>query len=120
MSRLRLYLPPRRTIPVPHEAETSAPAAEPQPQESTEEGPTILSFVEHVGNQLGYSYQRITDPLFRARVIHSNRYCPKCQHPNVEPLELDNAVMSKNYLPIPGTATLVGFHCHGCQHQWPA
>ncbi|MDC0273362.1 MAG: hypothetical protein P8M30_08170 [Planctomycetaceae bacterium] len=56
--------------------------------------------------------------LVRAQVIRENCQCPSCGHPVVEPVELNNAAPSKNGLPIPGTATLVGFHCCGCEQEW--
>jgi hypothetical protein len=58
--------------------------------------------------------------LRRARLLHANRLCQHCGHPIVEPLELDDAVVSASNMPIPGTATLVGFHCAGCHREWPA
>ena len=47
-------------------------------------------------------------------------HVPDRSHPIVEPIELDNGILNRNRMPIPGTATLVGFHCHGCQREWPA
>ena len=56
----------------------------------------------------------------RARVLHENRQCPYCSHVNVEPIELHDSVVSvRNHRPIPGTATIVGFHCHSCNSEWP-
>lgn len=60
------------------------------------------------------------DVLQRSRVIHENRQCPSCHHPVVEPLELRDADINRNGMPIPGTATLVGFHCTRCDYEWPA
>jgi hypothetical protein len=60
------------------------------------------------------------DPLDRARSLRCNDRCPHCSRSLVKPLELDDAVRSRNNLPIPGTATLVGFHCEGCHWEWPA
>lgn len=60
------------------------------------------------------------DPLDRARSLRSNDRCPHCSRALVQPLELDDAVRSRNNLPIPGTATLVGFHCESCHWEWPA
>ena len=60
------------------------------------------------------------DTVSRARAIRSNSRCPFCDTANVEPIELDDAVISpRSRLPIPGTATLVGFHCHACEAEWP-
>jgi len=56
----------------------------------------------------------------RARVLYANRRCPYCKHPVVEPLELADGVRNRHRSTIPGTATLVGFHCDSCYREWPA
>ena len=56
----------------------------------------------------------------RARLLHDNRSCPDCHRPLVEPIELQDALLTRNRLPIPGTATLVGFRCQHCRTEWPA
>jgi len=55
----------------------------------------------------------------RAQAIFENRQCPDCQHPAVELLEMDDAVLNRKGFPIPGTATLLGFHCDCCGKNWP-
>lgn len=56
----------------------------------------------------------------RARLIHQNSTCPECGHQDIEPLELaDSVISSRSRLPIPGTATIVGFHCNDCGVEWP-
>ena len=60
------------------------------------------------------------DPVKRARVIHSNNVCPHCHHAIVTPIELQDAILNRNWLPIPGTATLVGFRCSDCHAEWVA
>jgi predicted RNA-binding Zn-ribbon protein involved in translation (DUF1610 family) len=63
---------------------------------------------------------RFMPAVDRARLIHQNGVCPECGHSDIEPLELSDSVMSpKNRLPIPGTATIVGFHCNDCGTEWP-
>lgn len=63
---------------------------------------------------------RFTAPVERSRVIHENGTCPECESHSVSPIELDDAAISaKNRLPIPGTATIVGFHCNDCESEWP-
>ena len=63
---------------------------------------------------------RFTPPADRARMISDNSVCPECSGFDIEPLELQDAVISpKNRLPVPGTATIVGFHCNGCSTEWP-
>ena len=63
---------------------------------------------------------RFMEPEDRARVLLHNNCCPECTRHDIEPLELDNALISpKNRLPVPGTATIVGFHCNDCGTEWP-
>lgn len=63
---------------------------------------------------------RMEAPADRARIIHENAVCPECSKTNIEPLELKDAIISpKSRLPIPGTATIVGFHCTDCTTEWP-
>ena len=60
------------------------------------------------------------DAVSRARAIRGNSCCPFCNKATVEPIELDDATISPHSrLPVPGTATLVGFHCHSCEAEWP-
>jgi hypothetical protein len=54
----------------------------------------------------------------RARALYSNRRCPVCSYPVIVPIELNDAAINRSGLPIPGTATLVGFHCCGCHAEW--
>ncbi len=79
--------------------------------------PVILSFPARYARLRRGS---VMNPLIRARVLYENRCCPGCQHPEVEPLELNDADVNRNRMPVPGTATLVGFHCHRCEREWPA
>lgn len=63
---------------------------------------------------------RFMEPADRARVIQQNNCCPACELHDIEPLELSDALISpKNRLPVPGTATIVGFHCNDCGTEWP-
>lgn len=58
--------------------------------------------------------------LHRARLLFENQKCPFCGRATVEPLELDDAIVSRlNHREIPGSATLVGFHCSSCENEWP-
>lgn len=79
--------------------------------------PRILPFHFYAGRLRGQNRMNLAS---RARVLHENRCCPNCRHSRVEPLELDDAILNRNNMPIPGTATLVGFHCLGCHSEWPA
>ncbi|MFO1021373.1 MAG: hypothetical protein U0903_11840 [Planctomycetales bacterium] len=56
--------------------------------------------------------------LARTRALHQNRRCRQCDRPAVVPLHRDDAVLNRSRLPIPGTATLVGFRCEYCNHEW--
>lgn len=60
------------------------------------------------------------DALSRARALFANRCCPDCGYPVVEPLELDDAMLNRSGMPIPGTATLIGFRCADCAAEWSA
>lgn len=63
---------------------------------------------------------RLSTPVDRARLIRDNNCCPECARHDVEPLELQDAVLSsRSRLPIPGTSTIVGFHCNDCGTEWP-
>lgn len=63
---------------------------------------------------------RFMEPADRARILQHNNCCPECAQHNIEPLELADAIISpKNRLPVPGTATIVGFHCNDCGTEWP-
>ena len=101
MSRLRLYWP-----------DESAPSTRPQVDDDE---PTTLPFRPR--NRLKDT--GAMDALARARAIHQNRRCPDCGHPVVEPLVVQAAISSRSNSPIPGTGTLVGFRCHGCDSEWP-
>ena len=57
--------------------------------------------------------------LHRARALSENRTCRFCRHAQVEPIELDDPQYGRGNLPIPGTASLVGFRCHSCRSEWP-
>lgn len=63
---------------------------------------------------------RFTPTLRRARMIHANSQCCDCGGHDVEPMELDDAVVSsRNGAAVPGTATIIGFHCNDCGGEWP-
>ncbi|MCP4170012.1 MAG: hypothetical protein GY758_04465 [Fuerstiella sp.] len=98
---LRLYNPPP-------ESET------PEPTQKRD----ILPFVSRTQTKIISG--RLGAPVDRARVLRQNSVCPECSQMNVEPLELQDAVISpKSRLPVPGTATIVGFHCNDCSTEWP-
>jgi len=54
----------------------------------------------------------------RARLEHHNRSCPKCRRVAVRLMELDDALLDRRGLEIHGTATIIGFYCTACRHEW--
>jgi hypothetical protein len=55
----------------------------------------------------------------RARLERHNQRCRHCGRVTVETVELDDALLDRRGMPIPGTATVVGFFCNACRHDWP-
>jgi hypothetical protein len=55
----------------------------------------------------------------RARLEHHNQRCRQCGRVTVETIELEDALLDRRGMPIPGTATVVGFFCNACRHDWP-
>ncbi len=78
--------------------------------------PVILPFPK--SRLISKVESRPMDVVTRARLLFSNRQCRDCGYPVVEPIELPDSAVNKSGLAIPGTATLVGFHCCGCQSEW--
>ncbi|MEZ6128152.1 MAG: hypothetical protein R3C59_05695 [Planctomycetaceae bacterium] len=94
------------------------PAEETQPEELFE--PRDIIPLQSHNRTATIISGRFTAPVDRARIIHDNSHCPECSGMDIEPLELQDAVISpKSRLPIPGTATIVGFHCNDCSTEWP-
>lgn len=60
------------------------------------------------------------EAVHRSRLLHRHRRCHECGRPTVQPMDQNDAVLGKNRLPIPGTATVIGFHCDYCQSEWSA
>jgi len=54
----------------------------------------------------------------RARLWNSNQTCPCCRRVTVEPVELEDGLLNAKADAIPGTATIVGFNCSSCGHEW--
>ena len=94
--------------------DTSAPSAEP---DSVDKPRDILPFLPQRTTIIS---GRMTAPVDRARILRDNASCPDCEKSDVEPIELQDGIISpKSRLPIPGTATIVGFHCNSCGIEWP-
>lgn len=92
----------------------------PTAEEPVSECPETLPFDRTRNVISGRVSPRRMRALNRARLLFDNQCCAFCGKATVEPLELDDAVISRrNHRPIPGTATIVGFHCHSCQQEWP-
>ncbi len=104
-THLRLFTPPE------------VPVVEEQDFMDTDR-PHLLPF--HSGRKATVISGRFTAPAERARIIHDNSSCPECEFTDVEPLELeDGLISSRNHRLVPGTATIVGFHCNNCRTEWP-
>ena len=58
-------------------------------------------------------------PLTRAKALHNNRHCRSCGHAGVDPVTLNDGLRDGSGQYIPGSATLVGFHCTHCHTEWP-
>jgi hypothetical protein len=58
------------------------------------------------------------DIVTRARTLYENRTCRQCGYAVVEPIQLSDSLVNKSGLAIPGTATLIGFRCCGCESEW--
>lgn len=57
-------------------------------------------------------------PVARAKLEHDNCKCPSCRRVTVRPIQLEDALLDRRGLEIPGTATIVGFYCTTCRHEW--
>ena len=100
MSRLSVYWPD----------ETNCP-------ENVNDEARILPFPKR--HQFAEMESQSMDVVTRARILYANRKCHECGYPVVEPIELQDSMTNLSGLAIPGTATLIGFHCCGCQNEWP-
>jgi hypothetical protein len=58
-------------------------------------------------------------PLSRAKALHQNRFCRFCGHSAVTPVTLNDGQRDGSGQYVPGSATLVGFHCRRCRAEWP-
>lgn len=83
---------------------------------STTDEPMILAFPKQ--RHLRNSGEPPMDVVTRARLLYANRQCHECGYPVVQPIELPDSTLNLSGLAIPGTATLVGFRCCGCQNEW--
>jgi hypothetical protein len=58
-------------------------------------------------------------PLSRAKALHANRCCRFCGSSRVDPVTLNDGLRDGSGQYVPGSATLVGFHCEECREEWP-
>lgn len=82
-----------------------------------DEVPHVLAFFPR--NRITAPLDR-TDVVTRARLERRNRCCPQCGRVTVEAIEHEDALLDRNCIPIPGTASIAGFFCNSCHHEWPA
>ncbi len=82
--------------------------------------PVVIPFAPAPYKRQASGDLRSADVVGRAHTIYTNGRCPACRHPVVEPIELNDALVGRGNLPIPGTATLVGFRCDRCDSEWQA
>ena len=114
MSRLKLF---REPAPAPHGLRIFS-----------DDQPVIYSFQAFVKKRPGQNFSPSQKPQSapqnrltrRARALKENTQCPACSRSQVKPLDLADGLMGRNHRPIPGTSTLVGFHCTQCNWEWPA
>ena len=110
---LKLYAPDDLDI-----AETEFPnlSVYHEPEPEFEDDCEVLSwrFIRR-GNQSSF-----IEAVQRSRLLHRHLRCHECGRPTVHPVDQNDAVLGKNRLPIPGTSTVVGFHCDYCQSEWSA
>ena len=79
--------------------------------------PEIYSFAEWV--------EKLRSPgsdsaAFRAQRLNANQACPGCHRVGVLPLMLNDGRIENSGRMVPGSATLVGFRCQECSHEWSA
>ncbi|MGZ0172013.1 MAG: hypothetical protein ACKVHE_20910 [Planctomycetales bacterium] len=110
MSTLKVYWPDNELA-----AAERMPAKQAETDEVTHE-PEIYSFAEWVDNL------RMPDAnpaALRAQRLNTNQTCPDCNRAGVLPLMLNDGRMDGSGRLVPGSATLVGFRCETCSHEWP-
>tara|TARA_R110002072_G_scaffold146075_2_gene292821 strand:- start:793 stop:1146 length:354 start_codon:yes stop_codon:yes gene_type:complete len=111
MSDLKVYWP-----------ENDSAVADALPTEMVEtcngrKEPEIYSFAEWVEKLRQPEPQRLA---LRAQRLNAHQTCPDCSRAGgVLPLMLNDGRMDGSGRLVPGSATLVGFHCETCSHEWP-
>lgn len=110
MSDLKVYWPDSEPV-----------SAEPIPVERAETGsvsnePEIYSFAEWIDK---LQSPEANPTVLRAQRLNANQSCPECSRAGVLPLMLNDGRMDGSGRLVPGSATLVGFRCESCSHEWP-
>lgn len=110
MSDLKVYWP-----------ENESAVAEALPRKMAEASsvsnePEIYSFAEWVENLRQPDSQTLA---LRAQRLNAHQTCPDCCRAGVLPLMLNDGRMDSSGRLLPGSATLVGFRCETCSHEWP-
>lgn len=109
MSDLKVYWPESET------AATENSAIRANVCDSPAE-PEIYSFAEWVDKLRA---PESNPAALRAQRLNSNQTCPDCTRAGVLPLMLNDGRMDGSGRLVPGSATLVGFRCESCSHEWP-
>jgi len=81
-----------------------------------DDAPQVLSYSQFAARRRG---RQMVNIVTRARLEKSNRQCPCCRRVTVRSIELRDAITNHNGATVPGTATVVGFQCNACRHEWP-
>lgn len=82
---------------------------------SAYDGPQILSFATFAAR---VKSNQLFDVATRAKLEYRNQCCPECRRATVEPIEMNDPILSRNGSVIPKSATLLGFCCNACGHRW--
>ncbi len=109
MSDLKVYWPDS-------EPATTATESDPADIRTSSNEPEIYSFAEWVDKLRSPGWN---PSVLRAKRLSSNQNCPDCSRASVMPLMLNDGRMDGSGRLVPGSATLVGFRCDSCSHEWP-
>ncbi|MFM7165430.1 MAG: hypothetical protein ACKO3T_09305 [Planctomycetaceae bacterium] len=110
--------PQLRVVPQVSEVDSAGRDSAGRDSVGTEDDADVISFA--TARRALVLSGRFTPTLQRARLIHANSECSGCGGHDVEPVELDDATVSwRNGDVVPGTATIIGFHCNDCGSEWP-
>ncbi len=83
--------------------------------EGEEASPMIVKFRRPVICERPRTQEQL---LSRMKTVYRNRCCRHCSSQVVVPVQRNDAELDRNGMPIPGTATLIGFRCKQCSAEW--